>query len=46
VIDLDRTGDLHDRLLEKAVQFQGLGRELPQIDGDPDVTAKLVSKFG
>jgi hypothetical protein len=41
VVDLDRTGDLHDRLLEEAVQLHRLGGQLPEIDGDANVAAKL-----
>ena len=45
MVDLDRAGDLHDRLLKEAVQLHRLGGKLPKIDGDANVAAKLFRQF-
>jgi hypothetical protein len=45
VVDFNRARDLHHHLLKEAIQLHCLGGELPEIDGDADVTAKLLRQF-
>jgi hypothetical protein len=42
VLDLDRTCDLDNSLIEEAVEVELLGCEPAQIDDNPHVAAELV----